>query len=116
MQEGQKKLFNSNKSQEYAGFSMYSKKSYSKHFFSRAYWFKQTVHASVAQLERMVLLYLMTFCNITVLCLTKLVLNLLLLQLLSDDDFFFFFKEKYCKRKKIKYFNDGGKSLVLLPF
>lgn len=47
------------------------------------------VHASVAQLERMVLLYLMTFCNITVLCLTKLVLNLLLLQLLSADDFFF---------------------------
>lgn len=48
------------------------------------------VHASVAQLERIVLLYLMTFCNITVLCLTKLVLNLLLLQLLSADDFLFF--------------------------
>lgn len=32
MQEGQKKLFNYNKLQEYAGFSMYRKKSYHKHF------------------------------------------------------------------------------------
>jgi len=48
------------------------------------------VDASVTQLERIVLLYLMTFCNRTVLCLTELVLNLLLLQLLSADDFFFF--------------------------
>lgn len=91
MQEGQKKLFNSNKWQEYAGFSMYRKKSYYKRFFKLVglKGHNKQVHASVAQLERMVLLYLMTFCNITVLCLTKLVLNLLLLQLLSADDFFF---------------------------
>lgn len=73
------------------------------------------IHASVAQLERIVLLYLMTFCNITVLCLTKLVLNLLLLQLLSADDFFFK-KEKYCKRKNLNILMMGGKSLVLLLF
>lgn len=57
------------------------------------------IHASVAQLERIVLLYLMTFCNITVLCLTKLVLNLLLLQLLSADDFFFLKKKNIVKGK-----------------
>lgn len=68
----------------------------------------------MTQLERMVLLYLMTFCNITVLCLTELVLNLLLLQLLSADDFFFF--KKNTVKEKINYFNDGGKSLVLLLF
>lgn len=67
---------------------MYRKKSYYKHFLDLKEHNRQ-VHVSVAQLERMVLLYLMTFCNITVLCLTKLVLNLLLLQLLSADDFFF---------------------------
>lgn len=67
---------------------MYRKKSYYKHFLDLKERNRQ-VHVSVAQLERMVLLYLMTFCNITVLCLTKLVLNLLLLQLLSADDFFF---------------------------
>lgn len=70
----------------------------------------------MTQLERIVLLYLMTFCNITVLCLTELVLNLLLLQLLSADDFFFFFFKKNIVKEKFKYFNDGGKSLVLLLF
>lgn len=68
----------------------------------------------MTQLERMVLLYLMTFCNITVLCLTELVLNPLLLQLLSADEFFFF--KKNIVKEKFKYFNDGGKSLVLLLF
>lgn len=80
-----------NKLQEYAGFSMYRKKTYYKHFF-KSLWVlsNRQVHASVTQLERIVLLYLMTYCNITVLCLTELVLNLLLLQLLSADDFFCF--------------------------
>lgn len=63
----------------------------------------------MTELERIVLLYLMTFCNITVLCLTELVLNLLLLQLLSADDFFFL--KKNIVKEKFKYFNDGGEEL-----
>lgn len=52
----------------------------------------------------------MTFCNITVLRLTELVANLLLLQLVSADDFFFFLK-KIIVKEKFKYFNDGGDEL-----
>lgn len=64
----------------------------------------------MAQLERMVLLYLMTFCNITVLCLTKLVLNLLLLQLLSADDFFLFLKKNIVKGKNLNILMTGGRA------